>query len=1000
MNRNLWLFIMLFFSVSAFAQKASLRGVLIDFGTKAPIAGVKVSLKNKNISVTSSKDGVFIFKNLSSGADELLVVSADYQPYQQSILIGKDEKIDLGNIALIRVEKASQQEENIQLFDESVLDDDNETSSQSSSYLSGASDDIYLNAASYNYSPMRFSIRGYDQSASTTYINGINFNDQERGRFNYSSLGGLNDAFRNKDVINGIENAPFAFGSLGGTTNINTRATAFAAGTKASVAYSNRSYNMRATATHSTGLMNNGWAFTGSAVWRWSKEGIIEGTFYNSWGYFLSAEKMINDRHSISLATYGAPTKRSQSAAVTQEVYDFRGIYYNPYWGYQNGKKRSSRVVNSFDPTVVANWDFKITDKQNLKTGFGFHYSNYSNTALGFYNAADPRPDYYRNLPSYQINDVLGSYGLEDQQNHMDMIMGNVDQDLVDELTGQWVNNNTDVTQINWNSLYQSNYLNNVANPDGSAKYVLEERHNDLMTTALNSVYSNQINRRLKLTAGVEANYSRGMHYKTMNDLLGGNQWIDIDQFAERDFTGNMTIIQNDLRHPNRKIVEGDRFGYDYNMHIVKAGVFAQNEWNWTKFDLSYAARFTYTTFWREGKMENGRAAVIGVQSYGKGKSLSFYDPSFKAGLVYKINGRQRLVLNGLVETRAPYAGYAYVAPRVKDTQIQKVVVNPKNPKQYRLEDLPSEKIYSYDLTYQFTTPIVKGRITGFHTITRDGVEGTGYYNDEFRTYINHTLSGVNKRYMGVEAGISVKLNNSFSVELAGTYCDYSYTDDAMGTMSAENGANLLTGELPVNAEAAKKSDIRERVYIKDLKVNNGPQLAASITLDYFHPKMWFADITLSYFDNNYLDFSPSHFTEMNYYGGTYQDEAGQDIQYSGYRKKGTYTAEERKSGKYAQDKALVEMFGTQEKLKGGFMLDASVGKVLYLNNRKQSLNINLSFSNILNNKDMVTGGYQQGRIARNNKSQTKDIQLVDRYPNKYYYAWGFNCFLNLGYKF
>ena len=87
-----------------------------------------------------------------------------------------------------------------------------------------------------------------------------------------------------------------------------------------------------------------------------------------------------------------------------------------------------------------------------------------------------------------------------------------------------------------------------------------------------------------------------------MNDLLGGNQWIDIDQFAERDFTGNMTIIQNDLRHPNRKIVEGDRFGYDYNMHIVKAGVFAQNEWNWTKFDLSYAARFTYTTFWLTGK--------------------------------------------------------------------------------------------------------------------------------------------------------------------------------------------------------------------------------------------------------------------------------------------------------------------------------------------------------------------------------------------------------------
>lgn len=956
MNRNLWLFIMLFFSVSAFSQKAALRGVLIDFGTKAPVAGVKVSLKNKNISVTSSKDGVFLFKNLSPGADVLSIISANYHPYQQNVLIGKDENINLGNIALIKIQTADRQEENIKLFDESDLDDDNVSSSQSSSYLSGASDDVFLNAASYNYSPMRFSIRGYDQSSTTTYINGINFNDQERGRFNYSSLGGLNDAFRNKDVINGIESAPFAFGSLGGETNINTRATAFAAGTKASVAYTNRSYNLRATATHSTGLMNNGWAFTASAVWRWSNEGIIEGTFYNSWGYFLSAEKIINDRHSISLATFGAPTKRAQSAAVTQEVYDYRSIYYNPYWGYQDGEKRNSRVVNSFDPTVVANWDFKITDKQNLKTGLGFHYSNYSNTALSFYNAADPRPDYYRNLPSFQINDLYNS-------------PENIDYNLVDELKDQWVNNNTDVTQINWNSLYQANYLNNVANPRGSARYVLEERHNNLMSTALNSVYTNQINKSLKVITGVEINYSKGMHYKTMDDLLGGNQWIDIDQFAERDFSDNPIIIQNDVNNPNRVIKNGDRFGYDYNMHIVKSSAFAQNEWNWTLFDLYYAARLSYTTFWREGKMENGRAVVIGAQSLGKGKTLYFVDPSLKAGLVYKINGRQRLSVNGLVETRAPFAGYSYVAPRIKDT---------------RIKGLKSEKVYSIDLNYQFSTPIVKGRISGFSTFINDATEATGYYNDEFRTFVNHTLSGINKRYLGVEAGVSVKLNNSFSVELAATYGDYRYMNNAMGTMSAESGANLLTGELPMNATAARNSDIREIVYTKDLMVSNGPQLAASITLDYFHPKMWFADITLSYFDKNYLDFSPSHFTKMNYVGGTYMNEAGQKVDYAGYDK----------------TPGSKELLGTQEKLKGGFMLDASLGKLIYLNNRKQSLNINLSFSNILNNKDMVTGGYQQGRISRNNKRPNKDIELVDKFPNKYYYAWGFNCFLNVGYKF
>lgn len=237
MNRNLWLFIMLFFSISAFAQKSELKGVIIDFGTGSPVVGAKVSLKVKNVSVPSVKNGKFIFKNLSPGTDELIIESPGYQIFTQNILIKKGEKIDLGNIALIKAAGVvPKSEENIRLFDESDLDDDDNVSSQSASYLAGASDDVFLNAASYNYSPMRFSVRGYEQNASTTYINGVNFNDQERGRFNYSSLGGLNDAFRNKDLVNGIEMPTFAYGSLGGVTNINTRASAYAAGTKASVA--------------------------------------------------------------------------------------------------------------------------------------------------------------------------------------------------------------------------------------------------------------------------------------------------------------------------------------------------------------------------------------------------------------------------------------------------------------------------------------------------------------------------------------------------------------------------------------------------------------------------------------------------------------------------------------------------------------------------------------------------------------------------------------------
>lgn len=160
----------------------------------------------------------------------------------------------------------------------------------------------------------------------------------------------------------------------------------------------------------------------------------------------------------------------------------------------------------------------------------------------------------------------------------------------------------------------------------------------------------------------------------------------------------------------------------------------------------------------------------------------------------------------------------------------------------------------------------------------------------------------------------------------------------------------------------------------------------------------------------------------MNMYGGKYPNEVGLEQNYNGYRiigidKNGQTSmvwSFDEKTGKpvlvrdytgnkgsdivkYYNQKAMI---GSQEKLKGGFLLDASVGKLIYLNNRKQQLNINLSFNNILNNTSMITGGYQQGRVSRDNKSVTKDIQSVDKFPNKYYYAWGFNMFINVGFKF
>ena len=64
----------------------------------------------------------------------------------------------------------------------------------------------------------------------------------------------------------------------------------------------------------------------------------------------------------------------------------------------------------------------------------------------------------------------------------------------------------------------------------------------------------------------------------------------------------------------------------------------------------------------------------------------------------------------------------------------------------------------------------------------------------------------------------------------------------------------------------------------------------------------------------------------------------------------------------------------------------------------RNSLNFNISVSNILNSK-LITGGYQQARIPINT-DKSLNATGSDWYLNKYYYAWGLNLFFHVGYKF
>jgi hypothetical protein len=155
----------------------------------------------------------------------------------------------------------------------------------------------------------------------------------------------------------------------------------------------------------------------------------------------------------------------------------------------------------------------------------------------------------------------------------------------------------------------------------------------------------------------------------------------------------------------------------------------------------------------------------------------------------------------------------------------------------------------------------------------------------------------------------------------------------------------------------------------KDMREGSTPLTAASIDLSY-HAGGWFIDLIGNYYDRIYLYYSP-----ITRYHNDVPDENNDGIR----------SAEE--IGDISQAKG-----------KGGFMLDASIGKSIRLRHGR-SMSINLMLTNILNNIKIVTGGMEQNRRDIDENGETIRTYSFKDSPKKFY-ANGINGMLMISYKF
>ncbi len=766
--------------------------LILDDFTKKAVLNATLSIEGISGSTISASNGVAELVVNMTGERVLHISAPDYLENRIPIFL-EGKTLDLGTIYLSRDITLEKTENLISLTEADFSEDENPA------YVLGllqATKDVFLNRAAFDFGQAFFRVRGYGSERGKVFINGIPMNKFLNGRPQWNNWGGLNDVTRNQEFSHGLGVSDFGFGGILGTTNIDTRPSGFRPGFRFSASAANRSYAGRLMATYNSGVDQNGFSYSFSGSRRWAKQGYMEGTLYDAYSFFGAAEYRFNAKNSIALTTIFASNRRGRSSAITEEVFDLVGRKYNPYWGLQNGDARNSRERKIQEPMAMLNYYYK-SKKFRLNTGVAYQTGINARSRLGYFNAPNPDPTYYRNLPSFYVNSPIGA----------NFVSANLSRE-------GFLGN----PQINWTNVYDANLLAQ----DKKAAYILYADTTKDSQLSLNSTANLTIGNMLKIDFGVNYRALTSENYAKINDLLGAEFHEDIDPFSN---------TRNDV---NGDVLKSDDaiFGYNYTMNANEMGIFTQIDIKHKKWSGFLSGVYNQASYQREGLFQNERFLE---DSLGKGEAISFSNYGLKTGGTYKFNGRHWVGVEAAYLTKPPVMQHTYINPR-ENGQI--------------VPEVRSETITSADINYFIRLPKLRGRITGFYTQFQDLTDVNFFFVESGvgSDFVQEVITNLKTLHWGSEVGLEYQLSSSVKLSAVAAVGKYTYAnnpDISINFDTAGSEEDLINVEGTLNLGTAK---------IKNYKLAQGPQQAYALGVSYRDPKYWWVAATANYLTDNYAN--------------------------------------------------------------------------------------------------------------------------------------------------
>ncbi|RMH68393.1 MAG: TonB-dependent receptor [Gemmatimonadetes bacterium] len=771
----------LVFPVGSFAQSSgTITGTVEDFNFNERLPYVNIVLLGTNRGTVTNANGEFTLKNVPAGTYSIRASFIGYAPITREIEVKAGETTTVeffleeaalaGHEVLVQASRARERETPVAFTEvnEEIIQE--RVASLDVPLVLNTTPSVYSTESGGGAGDARLNIRGFNQRNIAVMINGVPVNDMENGWVYWSNWAGLGDVTESIQVQRGLGASPYSVSSIGGVVNVQTYSSANATERRAMLRQQFGSDNtVKTSLMYSSGLLDNGVAFS-MLLTRKTGDGYVDETWTDEFGYFFTIGKKFG-KHNLDLTVVGAPQQHGQRTSK-ETITDFqtRGTDYNDAWGYQHGKVKHTRVNFYHKPVFNINHSWLINNKTLL-----------SNVLYASWGTGGGTGPYGPTFFSYD-----------------------------------------DAGQIDFDAAYAKNDTSTV----GSYSIIRASRNNHSWYGFL-STLKREVNKQIDLSAGIDFRYYVGEHYRTIEDLIGGDYFVD--SWSRSTYLGNP---RNKNRDPEAQLKIGDKINYHNDGIVMLGGGFLQTEYvndqlsAFLNFSVN-STRYKRVDYFldRNGDGDDdpntGWEQNIGLDPV-ETDWVSFTPYTIKTGANYNLNDAMNVFFN---------VGYLTAPPAFENTFYF------DNSK---IDGVELEKITGMEIGYGYRTFTTALLVNLYRTQWKD--KALVIRADDGARY---NVNGLEALHQGIEIEARHYLTPEFELEGMLSIGDHKWNNDVGAIVRDDTGQEI--GALYLATEDLHVGDFPMTTasfgFRYDVQVNN-------YTRAYVNP-------VLKYFGRQYAEFQP-----------------------------------------------------------------------------------------------------------------------------------------------